>query len=91
MGPTEVLLPCLVPEVLHGTASDLGVIPGAGLPPSYALTVPVAALIGAQGAFIAAGVLCAGVTIAALFLPHMREADGALTAGRLPILQGQAP
>jgi len=180
MGPTEVLLPYLVKEVLHGTASDLGIILGAGgvgaiaaallvgqmglprrqltfmylcwtvaavagyglatagwqlmiisllingleaagtvawattkqllvpaemlgrvssldwfisiagLPVSYALTAPVAALIGAQATFIAASVLCAGVTFAALFLPHMRDADGALTAARRPTLQGQA-
>jgi len=182
MGPIEVLLPYLVKEVLHGTASDLGVILGAGgvgaiaaalivgkmglprrqltfmyacwtvaalavagiglatsgwqlmiislvingleaagtvawattkqllvpaemlgrvssldwfisiagLPVSYALTAPVAALIGARTTFIAAGVLCAVVTFAALFLPHMRDADGALTAARQPALQGQA-
>jgi len=174
MGPTEVLLPYLVKEVLHGTATDLGIILGAGgvgaiaaalivgqlglprrqltfmylcwtvaalavagyglattgwqlmifslvingleavgtvvwattkqrlvpvemlgrvsslewfftiagLPVSYALTAPVAALIGAQGTFIAAGLLCAGVTFAALFLPRMRDADGALSAAR---------
>jgi Na+/melibiose symporter-like transporter len=182
MGPTEVLLPYLVKEVLHGTASDLGVVLGAGgvgaiaaalivgqvglprrqltfmylcwtvaalavagyglatsgwqlmiislvingleaagwvawattkqllvpaemlgrvssldwfisiagLPLSYALTAPVAALIGARTTFIAAGVLCAVVTFAALFLPHMRDADGALTAPRRPTLTGRA-
>jgi len=179
MGPTEVLLPYLVKEVLHGTASDLGVILGAGgvgavaaalivghlglprrqltfmylcwtlsalavagygvatagwqlmiiclvlngleaagtvawattkqllvpaemlgrvssldwfisiagLPVSYALTAPVAALIGARATFIVASVLSAGATFAALFLPHMRDADGALTAPRQPALQ----
>lgn len=183
MGPTEVLLPYLVKEVLHGSASDLGVILGAGgvgaiaaalivgkiglprrqltfmylcwalaalsvagyglassgwqlaiislvingleaagwvawattkqllvpaemlgrvssldwfisiagLPVSYALTAPVAALIGAQTTFVAAGVLCAAVTFAALFLPHMRDADGALPTSREPTLQRQAP
>ena len=182
MGPTEVLLPYLVKEVLHGTASDLGVILGAGgvgaiaaalivgkvglprrqltfmylcwtvaalavagfglatagwqlmiislvingleaagtvawattkqvlvpaemlgrvssldwfisiagLPVSYALTAPVAALIGAQRTFIAASLLCAGVTFAALFLPRMRDADGALAATRRPAMQRQA-
>ncbi|HEY5248244.1 MAG TPA: MFS transporter [Dermatophilaceae bacterium] len=181
MGPTEVLLPYVVKEVLHGTASDFGVILGAGgvgaiaaafivgqmglprcqltfmylcwtvaslavagyglarsgwqlmmiclvlngleavgtvawattrqllvpaemlgrvsslewfasiagLPVSYALTAPVAALIGAQTTFIAAGVLSGGVTLAALFLPHMRDADGALTAAQQPTPQGQ--
>jgi MFS family permease len=178
MGPTEVLLPYLVKEVLHGTAGDLGVILGAGgvgaigaalivgrlglprrqltfmylcwttaalvvagyglatsgwqlmiislvingleaagfvawattkqllvpaemlgrvssldwfisiagLPVSYALTAPVAALIGARATFVAAGVLSAVVTFAALFLPRMRDADGALTSGRPALL-----
>jgi MFS family permease len=181
MGPTDVLLPYLVKEVLHGTASELGVILGAGgvgaiaaalivgrlglprrqltfmyvcwalaavalagyglaiagwqlmiislvingleaagtiawattkqllvpaemlgrvssldwfisiagLPVSFALTAPVAALIGAQATFIVAGLLCAVVTFAALFLPHMRDADGALDRGRQPISQGR--
>lgn len=183
MGPTEVLLPYLVKEVLHGTASDLGVILGAGgvgaigaallvgklglprrqltfmylcwavaalsvagyglaisgwqlmlislvingleaagwvawattkqllvpaemlgrvssldwfisiagLPVSYALTAPVAALIGARTTFVAAGVLCAAVTFGALFLPHMRDADGALGTAPQPALQRQEP
>jgi Transmembrane secretion effector len=183
IGPTEVLLPYLVKEVLHGTASDLGIILGAGgvgalaaalivgrmglprrqltfmylcwsvatlavagyglatagwqlmiisvvvngleaggtvawattkqllvpaeilgrvssldwfisiagLPVSYALTAPVAALIGAQATLVAAGVLGAGVTLAALFLPHMREVDGALTTDRLPTVEAPAP
>jgi MFS family permease len=181
MGPTEVLLPYLVKEVLHGSASDLGVILGAGgvgaigaalivgrlglprrqltfmylcwtiaalavagyglaasgwqlmicslvingleaagtvawattkqllvpaemlgrvssldwfisiagLPVSYALTAPVAALIGARTTFIAASVLCTVVTFAALFLPHMRDADGALTTAQKQTRQGQ--
>jgi hypothetical protein len=35
-------------------------------------------------------VLGAGVTLSALFLPHMREVDGALTTDRLPSVQTQA-
>ena len=41
MGPTEVLLPYLVKEVLHGTASDLGAILDAGGVGAIAATVIV--------------------------------------------------
>ena len=80
----------LVPAEMLGRVSSLDwFISIAGLPVSYALTAPVAALIGAQTTFIAASVLCAAVTLAALFLPHMRDADGALTTARQQTLQGQ--
>ncbi len=80
----------LVPAEMLGRVSSLDwCISIAGLPVSYALTAPVAALIGAQRTFIAAGVLGAAATLGALFLPHMRDADGALTAPRLPTLRGQ--
>jgi MFS family permease len=70
----------LVPANMLGRVSSLDwFISIAGLPVSFALTAPVAALIGARQTFIAAGVLGAVATFAALFLPHMRDADGALT------------
>jgi len=70
----------LVPPEMLGRVSSLDwFISIAGLPVSFALTAPVAALIGAQATFIVASVLCASVTFAALFLPHMRDVDGALT------------
>jgi SnoaL-like domain len=73
----------LVPAEMLGRVSSLDwFISIAGLPVSYALTAPVAALLGAQTTFVAASVLCAAVTFAALFLPRMRDADGALTAAR---------
>ena len=82
----------LVPAEMLGRVSSLDwFISIAGLPVSYALTAPVAALIGARGTFIAAGVLCAAVTFAALFLPHMRDVDGALSTTRPSTLQRQAP
>jgi len=69
----------LVPAEMLGRVSSLDwFISIAGLPVSFALTAPVAALIGAQATFIAASLLCASVTLAALFLPHMRDVDGAL-------------
>jgi MFS family permease len=68
----------LVPGELMGRVSSLDwFISIAGLPVSYALTAPVAALIGARQTLIAAGVFGAIATIAALFLPGMRDADGA--------------
>ncbi|MDQ2758831.1 MAG: MFS transporter [Actinomycetota bacterium] len=80
----------LVPAEMLGRVSSLDwFISIAGLPVSYALTAPVVALVGAQRTFVAAGVLGAAVTLAALFLPRMREADGALSAGRPATLQGQ--
>ena len=70
----------LVPPEMLGRVSSLDwFISIAGLPVSFALTAPVAALIGARATFIVASVLCASVTLAALFLPHMRDVDGALT------------
>jgi len=69
----------LVPAHLMGRVSSLDwFISIAGLPVSYALTAPVAALIGARGTLIVAGVVGACVTLAALYLPGMRAADGAL-------------
>jgi MFS family permease len=71
----------LVPSDMLGRVSSLDwFISIAGLPVSYALTAPVAALIGARATLVAAGVLGALVTFAALFLPHMRDVDGALTS-----------
>ena len=54
----------------------------AGLPLSYALTAPVAALIGAQGTFIAAGVLCAGESCSVV--PAMNPAMLNELLGALP-------
>jgi len=70
----------LVPAEILGRVSSLDwFISIAGLPVSYALTAPAAALIGARATFVAAGLLGACVTVAALFLPRLREVDGALT------------
>jgi hypothetical protein len=79
-----------VPSDMLGRVSSLDwFISIAGLPISYALTAPVAALIGAQATFIAGSLLCAAVTFGALFLPHMRDVDGALTTTRQSALQEQ--
>jgi MFS family permease len=66
----------LVPGHLMGRVSSLDwLISIAGLPVSYALTAPVAALVGARTTLVAAGVIGAAVTVAALFLPGMRDVE----------------
>lgn len=81
----------LVPADMLGRVSSLDwFISIAGLPVSFALTAPVAALIGARATFIGASLLCASVTLAALFLPHMRDVDGALETTQAPTAEVEA-
>jgi Transmembrane secretion effector len=69
----------LVPQHLMGRVSSIDwLISIAGLPISYALTAPAAAVFGARATLLAAGVIGAAITIGALFLPGMRAVDGAL-------------
>lgn len=69
----------LVPAELMGRVSSLDwFISIAGLPVSFALTAPAAAAFGARATLVGAGVLGGVITIAALFLPGMRDVDGAL-------------
>ncbi len=71
----------LIPAHLMGRVSSLDwLISIAGLPVSYALTAPAAAVFGARTTLVGAGAIGAGVTIAALFLPGMRHADGLVAA-----------
>ena len=71
----------LVPPEMLGRVSSLDwFISIAGLPLSFSLTAPAAHLFGARETMIGAGVLGATVTLAALFLPGMRDVDGAATA-----------
>jgi hypothetical protein len=66
-----------VPAALLGRVSSLDWLISIGLLPlSFALTGPVSGAIGAQSTLIAAGVLGAVVTFAALLLPGMREFEG---------------
>jgi hypothetical protein len=53
------------------------------VPLSFAITAPVTSAIGARNTFVFAGVLGAGVTLAFLFLPGVREVEGAGGAGAL--------
>jgi len=69
----------LVPREFLGRVSSLDwLISIAGLPVSFALTAPAAAMFGARTTLIGAGVIGALATAAGLFLPGMRSVDGAL-------------
>jgi DHA3 family tetracycline resistance protein-like MFS transporter len=66
----------LVPAGLLGRVSSFDWFISIGLLPlSFALTGPVAGLIGARATLVGAGVLGGLVTIAALFLPGMRSIE----------------
>jgi MFS family permease len=67
----------LVPAALLGRVSSLDwCISIAFLPVSYAITAPVAAVLGARPTLVGAGVLGGVITFGALFLPRMRAPDG---------------
>lgn len=66
----------LVPGRLLGRVSSLDWFISIGLLPlSYALTGPVAGLIGARATLVGAGILGGVVTFAFLFLPGMRDIE----------------
>ena len=75
-----------VPTAILGRVSSLDWLISIGLlPVSFALTGPVAAAAGAQATLVAAGTAGAAVTLAALFLPGMRDVERAGTQPeRLP-------
>jgi len=65
-----------VPASMLGRVSSLDWLISIGLLPiSFALTGPVAAAVGAQATLVAAGTAGAVVTLAALFLPGMRDVE----------------
>jgi hypothetical protein len=65
-----------VPASMLGRVSSLDWLISIGLLPlSFALTAPVTELIGARATLIGAGVGGAAVTLAALFLPGMRDVE----------------
>jgi MFS family permease len=85
-----------VPASMLGRVSSLDWLISIGLLPiSFALTAPVAAAIGARTTLIAAAVVGAVVTLSALFLPGMREIEGAAQAdpelGSSPAFAGGRP
>jgi transmembrane secretion effector len=65
-----------VPPAMLGRVSSLDWLISIGLLPlSFALTAPVAAALGTRETLIGAGVIGAVATLAALFLPGMRDLD----------------
>jgi MFS family permease len=82
-----------VPASMLGRVSSLDWLISIGLLPiSFALTAPVAALIGARATLITAAFIGAVVTLTALFLPGMRDVEGGPqndpAPGSTPILAG---
>ena len=71
----------LVPGRLLGRVSSLDWFISIGLVPlSFALTGPVAQVLGARTTLVAAGLVGAAITLAFLFLPGMRSIEGAASA-----------
>jgi DHA3 family tetracycline resistance protein-like MFS transporter len=59
------------------------------LPVSFALTAPVAGILGVRATLVGAGLVGAAITVAALFLPGMRDIEDSRgtpgnAAARLP-------
>ena len=74
-----------VPPAMLGRVSSLDWLISIGLLPlSFALTGPVSAAIGVRATFVAAGVLGAAVTFAALFIRGVRSVEGGAPNEYLP-------
>jgi DHA3 family tetracycline resistance protein-like MFS transporter len=83
-----------VPAALLGRVSSLDWLISIGLLPlSYALTGPVSEALGVRGTLAMAGVLGATVTIAALYVPGMRDAEEGAPLGLVfePLPEGELP
>ena len=66
-----------IPSHLLGRVSSLDwLISISLLPLSYAITAPVADAVGVRATLVGAGVIGAAATLAALFLPGMRDIEG---------------
>ena len=74
-----------VPASLLGRVSSLDWLISIGLLPlSLALTGPVSAVLGVQTTLVGAGIIGAAVTLAALYLPGMRDVETARSSGLRP-------
>jgi MFS family permease len=72
-----------VPSALLGRVSSLDWLVSIGLVPlSFALTAPVAAAVGVRATLVGSAAIGGAITLAALFLPGMRDIEGDRT-GRL--------
>jgi DHA3 family tetracycline resistance protein-like MFS transporter len=81
----------LVPARLLGRVSSLDWLISIGLlPVSFAITGPVSAALGVRTTMIAAGVLGAAVTFAALLVPGVRQMDAVLDDAAHPGPNGVA-
>ncbi len=66
-----------VPASMLGRVSSLDWLISIGLLPlSFALTAPVAGLLGARTTLVGAGLIGGAITLGALFLPGMRDIEG---------------
>jgi MFS family permease len=65
----------LVPADMRGRVAGFGTLAYGLWPLSYALTAPVAALVGVRATLVGAGLLGGLVTFAFLFLPGMRDIE----------------
>jgi len=71
-----------VPSGLLGRVSSLDwLISISLLPISFAITGPVAGLVGVQATLIGAGLIGAAATLGALFIPGMRSVEGSVAPG----------
>ena len=67
-----------VPASMLGRVSSLDWLISIGLLPlSFALTAPIAAAIGARATLVGAAAIGGAITLGALFLPGMRDVEGA--------------
>jgi hypothetical protein len=71
-----------VPRSLLGRVSSLDWMISIGLLPiSFALTAPVASLVGARTTLVGAAVIGAAVTLGALFIPGVRDIEARAPRG----------
>jgi DHA3 family tetracycline resistance protein-like MFS transporter len=65
-----------VPSAMLGRVSSLDWLISIGLLPiSFALTAPVAGVLGVRATLVGAGIVGGAITLAALFLPGMRDIE----------------
>jgi MFS family permease len=81
-----------VPGAMLGRVSSLDWLISIGLLPiSFALTAPVAAALGARTTLVGAALIGAAVTLAAYFLPGMRDIERTTPASGDPLVGAPSP